>query len=395
MAYVMRLYAHLLALVHVITCMAVSVQANYPSFPLPLRNLHQFPLTTYLQDVAVASNGDIYMTTVSPDASIYSVSGATTTTPTVSLVHKFDGINAATGIIETQPGVFTFLAGRQSSLGVAILGTFGVFELDSRHGKPIITELVPVPDSGLIIGVIPIPGVPDTLLVSDSTLGKVWRVNTATRKYEQVLDDASMKSPPWAPLPFGIGGIQLHKGYLYFVACYEALIYRIRFTDDGYPAPGAEVELVVALRSIYIDNFVIGPGEDDTIWAATNADNRLFAITPDGNVTVVAGAPDELTVAGDVAGAFGRLPGDNNTLYVVTAGGMLNPINGSLFEGGKVVAVDTTSFLEDSKPPNDVFPPNSKIPISTQQPGSMEVFGCTSRSVLELFHIFLSYIIGR
>ena len=391
----MRLYIHLLALVHVITCLAVSVQADPHSFPLPLRDIHQFPLTTYLQDVAVASNGDVYMTTVFPDASIYSVSGATTTTATASLVHKFDDLNAATGIIETQPGVFTFLAGKQSDLGVGIHGTFGVFELDTMHGKPIITELVHVPDGGLIVGVIPIPGMPNTLLVSDSTLGKVWRVNTVTRKCEQVLQDVSMNPPAWAPLPFGIGGIQLHKGYLYFVVCFEALIYRIRFTDDGYPAPGAEVELVLALRSIYIDNFVIGPGDDDTIWAATNADNRLFAIKPDGNITVVAGAPDELTLAGVIAGAFGRLPGDTNTLYLVTSGGLLNPINGSLFEGGKVAAVDTTTFLEDSKLSNDVFPPNSKIPLSTQQPVNMGAFGCTSKSVLELFHLFLSYIVGR
>lgn len=391
----MRFYAHLLASVHVVACLAVSVQASHHSLPLPLRKIHQFPLTTYLQDVAVASNGDIYMTTVFPDASIYSVSGATTTTTTVSLVHKFDEMNAATGIIETQPGVFTFLAGRQSSLGVGIHGTFGVFELDTRYGKPIITELVHIPDGGLIVGVIPIPGVPNTLLVSDSTLGKVWRVNTATRKYEQILQDASMHPPPWALLPFGIGGIQLHKGYLYFVACFEARIYRIRFTDDGYPAPGAEVELVIAIRSIYIDNFVIGPGDDDTIWAATNADNRLLAITPDGNVTVVAGAPDELTVMGDVAGTFGRLPGDTNTLYVVTGGGMLNPINGTFFEGGKVVAVDTTSFLEDSKPSNDVFSPSSKVPFHSQQPLDKGVFDCTSKSILERIHIFLTHIIGR
>ena len=361
----MRLETQLLVLVHVGTCLTVSVQASYHSFPLPLRNIHQFALTTYLQDVAVASNGDIYMTTVSPDASLYSISGATTTRPIASLVHRFDDMNAATGIIETQPGVFNFLAGRQSSLGVGIHGTFRVFELDTRYDKPIITELVHVPDSGLIVGVIPVPGVSNTLLVSDSTFGKVWRVNTATRKYEQVLQDASMAPPAWAPLPFGIGGIQLHKGYLYFVASFEALIYRIRFTDNGYPAPGAKVELVLALRSLYIDNFVIGPGDDDIIWAATNADNRLFAITPNGNPTVVAGAPDELTVAGDVTGAFGRLPGDTNTLYVITAGGMLNPINGTLFEGGKVVAVNTTSFLEESKPFNDVFPPNSEIAFST------------------------------
>ncbi|KAI4124092.1 MAG: hypothetical protein LQ338_004998 [Usnochroma carphineum] len=391
----MRGYTQFLVVGHVVTCLAVYVRASHHSFPLPLRDIHQFPLTTYLQDVAVAYNGDVYMTSVFPDASIYSVSNATTSTPTTSLVHKFDDINAATGITETQPGVFNFIAGRQSSLGVGIHGTFGVFELDTRHGKPIITELVNVPDGGLIVGVIPVPGMPNTLLVSDSTLGNVRRVDTATRTYEEVLHDASMKSPPWAPLPFGIGGIQLHKGYLYFVACYEAIIYRIRFTDDGYPAPGAEVELVLALRSIYIDNFVIGPGDDDTIWAATNADNRLFAITPDGNVTVVAGAPDKLTIAGAVAGAFGRLPGDNNTLYVVTSGGMLNPVNGTLFEGGKVVAVNTTSFLEDSKPSNDLFFPSSKVRFSTQQPVDKGLVGCTLESSLELFHRILSYIIGR
>ena len=391
----MRLSIHLLALVRVITCLAVRVQEDPHSFPLPIRDIHQFPLTTYLQDVAVASNGDIYMTTVFPDASIYSVAGATTSTATASLVHKFEDLNAATGIIETQPGIFTFLAGKQSNLGVGIHGTFGVFELDTTHGKPIITELVHVPDGGLIVSVIPIPGVPNTLLVSDSTLGKVWRVNTITRKYEQVLHDVSMNPPAWAPLPFGVGGIQLHKGYLYFVVCFEALIYRIRFTDDGYPAHGAEVELVLELRSIYIDNFVIGPGDDDTIWAATNADNRLFAIKPGGDVSVVAGAPDELTLAGVVAGAFGRLPGDTNTLYLVTAGGLLNPINGSLFEGGKVAAVDTTTFLEDSKLFSDVSPQNSKSHFDTLQPVDKGVFGCTSKSVQKVFHVILSYIVGR
>ena len=390
----MRLYIHLLALVRVITCLAVSVQEDPHSFPLPLRDIHQFPLTTYLQDVAVASNGNIYMTTVFPDASIYCVSGATTTTATAALVHKFDDLNAATGIIETQPGVFTFLAGRQRDLGVGIHGTFGVFELDTTHGKPIITELVHVPDGGLIVGVIPIPGVPNTLLVSDSTLGKVWRVNTVTRECKEVLHDVSMDPPAWAPLPFGVGGIQLHKGYLYFVVCFEALIYRIRFTDDGYPAPGAEVELVLELRSIYIDNFVIGPGDDDTIWAATNADNRLFAIKSDGNVSVVAGAPDELTLAGVIAGAFGKLPGDTNTLYLVTSGGLLNPINGSLFEGGKVAAVDTTTFLEDSKLSNDRSHPNSKIPFTSRQPVDKGILGCTSNSVQRLFHTFLGYIVG-
>ncbi|KAL8770435.1 MAG: hypothetical protein Q9209_003861 [Squamulea sp. 1 TL-2023] len=397
----MKIQGQLLTLAQAVESLAVSVLQIHHSFPLPLRNVHQFPLPTYLQDVAVGSRGDLYMTTVFPDGSIYSVSGATNTTPTINHVQKFDNVNAATGIVEIKPRVFNFLAGRQSDLGVGIHGTFGVFELDTRTGKPNITELVHVPDSGLIIGVIPVPNLPHILLVSDSTLGRIWRIDTATRKYEPVLGDRTMKPPPWGVLPFGIGGIQLHKGYLYFVACFEARIYRIRFTDDGYPAAGAEVELVVALRSIYIDNFVIGPGEYDVIWAATNADNRLFAITLDGIITVVAGAPDELTVAGVVAGSFGTLPGDANTLYVVTSGGMLNPINGTIFEGGKIVAVDTTNFLKANKRKlslsSDHSPPDSaKTPATNQSSSTKARFdGSVSKCIVEIIAVSFRYIVGR
>ena len=391
----MRVCAHLLALIYLVTNLATSEAASRDALPLPLRDIHHFPLLTYLQDIAVASNGDLYMTTVFPDATIYSVSDTTSSTPSASVVHKFEDINATTGIIETQPGIFNLLAGKQGAVGVGFHGTFGVFELDTRHGEPVITELVHLSNAGLIVGVIPTPSMPEVLLVSDSTLGKVWRVDTAARKYEEVLHDVSMEPPPWAALPFGIGGVQFHKGYLYFVVSFEALIYRIRFTEDGYPVPGADIELVVAVRSIYIDNFVIGPGDGDIIWAATNADNKLFAITPDGNVTVVAGAPDETTIEGDVAGAFGRVPGDTNTLYLVTSGGLVNPINGTVFEGGKVVALDTTGFLEDSNASDDHTIANSKIDADSQQPLSRQILSGTPNPVLDLLYAFLEYIVGQ
>jgi hypothetical protein len=50
-----------------------------------------------------------------------------------------------------------------------------------------------------------------------------------------------------------------------------------------------------------------------------------------------------------------------------------------------IVAVDTTSFLEISKPSKDIYPPTSNNYSSTQQPVEGEVFDC-SKSVLEMFY---------
>jgi len=88
--------------------------------------------------------------------------------------------------------------------------------------------------------------------------------------------------------------------------------------------------------TIFVDNMVFGPGHDDTLWAGTNADNGLIAVAPSGAVlTTVAGAPDEMTMAGAVTPRFGRLPGDEDNLHVCTSGAIVLPVNGTEFEGGK------------------------------------------------------------
>lgn len=302
-----------------VTLLATTVRAV--SLPFPLRTVYQFSLPTYLNNIFIRPNGDIYVTTVWPNASIYSISAPNADHPVMTLIHTFDEINATTAIVETRPNVLAFLGGNQSSLGVGINGTFGVWELDlhptldGKGGKPSIQELVSIPDGGLLVGIRPLPDAPSTVLVSDSTAGVVWRVDTLTREYELGLQDSDMVGPVWGATQFGINGVQIRKGYLYWSNSYLASIYRMAITPDGYAAPGAKSELVAALRAIYLDTFCFSADEDDdTIWAATDADNRLAAISPNGTVTYVAGEPDQMTLAGSVAPAFGTLPGDTKTL---------------------------------------------------------------------------------
>lgn len=286
-----------------------------------------------------------------PNASIYYVSNVTKPNLKVSLIHTFDEVNAATGIIETEPDVFAFLAGKQSHLGIGINGTFGVWELDLRPtrghtpGSPIIRELIHIDDAGLIISLIPVPNDPDSYLVSDSTMGVVWRVNLKTREYKLGIEADGMRSVVWAATQFGISTIEIHKGYLYWINTYTATIYRIPINNDGYPPSSAQSEVYKSVRTIYLDGFTFGPGDDDIIWAATNADNRLLAISPEKEVTFVAGYPDEMTLAGAVLPQFGKKCGDRNTLYIVTSGALPFPINGTVTEDGKLAAVDTKGLF--------------------------------------------------
>ncbi|CAI7657618.1 unnamed protein product [Penicillium glandicola] len=195
-------------------------------------------------------------------------------------------------------------------------------------------------------------------------MGLVWRVDTRTRKYEPAIkDDETMHFPAWAVTPFGINGLLILNGYLYWSNSYLASVYRIAITKDGYAAPGAHGDLVKRIQSVCLDTFCLRPGDNDIIWGATDADNRLVAVTSDGTATFVAGAPDEMTLAGSVAPGFGTLPGDTDTLYVATSGAMVFPVNGTIIEGGKIVAVDTTGFL-----------PNH----STKESRPVISFGCSS-----------------
>ncbi|KAK3904370.1 hypothetical protein C8A05DRAFT_13766 [Staphylotrichum tortipilum] len=322
-----------------------------PSYPLPLRMVYQFSKPTYLQCLYVRSNGDMLMGTVFPNASIYYLTGATTPTPHVSVIHTFAGIpstdviNGVTGIVETEPNLFTFTGGIQQSLGLQVNGTWGVWQLDMRTNSTSLREIQHIPNSGLLSAIVALPQNPTVVLVADTSLGQILRVDThAPAKWEVVLADwATMHYPPWASLQFGVNGLTIRGEYLYWTNSFVATIYRVRITEDGYAAPGARPEEVTWVRSLFVDGLVFGPegNGDQTLWAATNADNRVLAISGEGKVTTVAGAPDEMTAAGVVAPRFGRLAGDEHTLYVASSGGIVLPVNGTEFEGGKVVAIDT------------------------------------------------------
>ncbi|KAI1170811.1 hypothetical protein F4777DRAFT_567831 [Nemania sp. FL0916] len=325
-----------------------SSQAGSGTALLPYRLVHQFPFPFYIEAIHVRDNGDLLVTTVAPTASIWYLAGVKPGPPVVTRLAEFQNINVASAIVETeQTDIFLFIGGNQTTLGAGVDHTYSVYELDISQGldKPIISERVRMTDARFCVAIEPLPGRPSQYLVTDTRGGIIWKVDATAGTYERALQDEIMKPPVWAPIKFGINNAHVRDGYVYWPNGFLGQIYRNEITEEGFPVAGTQKELVKEIRAVFTDGMAFDPSGRDLLWVASNANNQLLAVPFQGDVVTVLGASDESLLPGPVEMAFGKLPGDTQTLYVVTCGAMVNPINGTFVEGGKIVAVDTSSFV--------------------------------------------------
>ncbi|KAI0125300.1 hypothetical protein BJ170DRAFT_499486 [Xylariales sp. AK1849] len=311
---------------------------NAPSLPLPAETIFQFNTSgTWIENIAVRSNGALLVTLLYPAPQLYLIPDPWSDSPAAELVYTFPDATGLLGITEIEPETFVLASGVFSDAGG---GNYSVWEVAFRGSTtPAIRKITDIPSALLLNGVAAVPGCGSAVLISDCAQGLVYRVDTRTGDHTTAVQVPEMAPIPGAASQIGINGIKIRGGYLYFDNSYKATMYRIKLTRDGFAAAGARAELVATLDGApFVDDFAIAP--DGAIWAATNIGDTLWRINGDGN-GVVAGLDTELTVAGDTAAAFGRTSRDGDMLYVVTCGALGNPVNGTITEPAKVVAIDT------------------------------------------------------
>ncbi|KAL7959334.1 hypothetical protein V8C34DRAFT_280455 [Trichoderma compactum] len=91
------------------------------------------------------------------------------------------------------------------------------------------------------------------------------------------------------------------------------------------------------------DDFDVQP--DGTVYLPTAAQNTVIRVSLDGRVQQLAGTADSLAVGGGTAAKFGRGPNQKKALFVTTSGDRFSPINGTIMEPGKLVAVDLSDVI--------------------------------------------------
>ncbi|KAI0517341.1 hypothetical protein F5B22DRAFT_119084 [Xylaria bambusicola] len=342
------MYASMLTLLALASKTAFALPApaeQTAGVPLPAHTIFQLDDTlpnSWFENIAVRRNGDLLVTMLMPNASIYSISEPLSGSPKASITN-IDGANGLLGITEISPDVFIVAGGQFSGIAEPVPGTMAVWEVDFRKEEPTTRLVAKMPEAGLLNGVATISRCSSAVLIADTGMSRVWRVDTVTGAYEIAVEVPEMLPLANATLQLGVNGVDVRDGYLYFDNSNRASIFRLPIDKRGMAVEGVEPELLTKLtHGKNMDDFLID--EEGRFWAATNSDNTVEVADGNSPSVVVLGSPSELTVAGDTALAFGRTKADKNIIYVVTGGAVANPVNGTLTEPAKVVAIDRTGF---------------------------------------------------
>ncbi|KAK1751260.1 hypothetical protein QBC47DRAFT_434133 [Echria macrotheca] len=320
---------------------------------------------TWIENLAVRPNGDLLLTTVLPDGTLFLVQNPSSPQPRVLPIFTFP-TNATHGITEFSPDTFLVIASNISQSdnpANGVLGTNQVWavSLHDTSNPPAVTarvkKITDLPDAPRLNGAAAVPN-SSVVLLGDSQLGAVFRLDTATGKYTK-----AFQLPEMAPVPgsnssddaLGINGMKVPgDGFLYFSNAASRTMYRTAITGDGFPASGSgsnnPVEKIAQITSVpWLDDFDVR-ASDGSIFLTGSTGNVLLFIQRTGSgyaaPVVAAGALDQLALATCTAAVFGRSSGGRSTamLFVTTGGGLGGPVNGTVIEPAKVVAVDTSGL---------------------------------------------------
>ena len=310
---------------------------NKPELPLSVEVIYEFPPGTWLENIAVRRNGQI-LTTVLTAPEIYQVDPCQKRDPI--LLYSFPATSVF-GIAELQPDVFYVAVGNATLSSVdsslsSVPGSFSVWKLDLRSfsvtlGKPVeVTKIATITGARLLDGVAVLDARQGLLLIADPLLGRIWQLNVYTREINIFSDDPLVQAPADSPLPFGVNGIQVRHGAVYFSNSIRNIIGRID-----------EPAVVVVEGFGVIDDFAIG--SNGAFFVADNLGGALvYAPAAGGESTIIANITTNPTAV-----AFGRRSEDAQSVYVSTAGGPPQAFASSSPPRGQILKLDVSAFLND------------------------------------------------
>lgn len=186
---------------------------------------------------------------------------------------------------------------------------------------------------------------PGILLAADSGKGLVYRIDTAKKSWSVFLNDPTLKANLTASAKIGVNGIHVYRDRLYFDNTWQSpLLARVPIHPESATKAGP-VEVLFKAASFPLNE---GNGQADdfsfdsegNIWLASASSSVVKLDIRKKTQKLIAGGPDDPTLIGTTATAFGRTKKDKDVLYITTNGGLSDPSVVGVI-GGKVLALDT------------------------------------------------------
>ncbi len=183
-----------------------------------------------------------------------------------------------------------------------------------------IKKSFPIAAAGFPNGIAALPSLPAVVLISDSVEGKIWRVDTSQGKIELAWQDPSLGP---GDTGFGVNGIKIFHGYLYYASTSTGILSRVWISEDGRRFEHPEVVARLSDSSLSFDDFSID--SCGVIYAAVHP-NTVERIWPDGKQDTLVGGNSTL-LEFPTSTAIAR----NGHVLFVTTGGVTN--TDALFKG--------------------------------------------------------------
>ncbi|KAL9034848.1 MAG: hypothetical protein Q9214_006857 [Letrouitia sp. 1 TL-2023] len=322
---------------------------NPNSSLLPFDILWEFPLGTWVENIAITKDGDALVNLLtSPE--VYLVPTCPPHKPI--LIATIPGVIGLLGITQVGVDVFYVVAGN-FTLTSSGPGSYSVWKIDLRGVAPSAakaSKVVDIPQGIFLNGLTVLNPVKGILLIADSGAGVIWSLDVNSKKVAIAINDTTM-APTEGRIAIGINGFRIVGNELFYTNTNRFSFNKVSIDLETGTATGRGVALATN-PDFAPDDFTIDFQQN--AWVASNAGNQLTllpgALNPSTTsvpIKIVAGTRDSTTVAGLTAAQFGTTAKDlkRGSLYVTTTGGLLQYIHRNWTTGGTLSRVDLRPYL--------------------------------------------------
>jgi putative intracellular protease/amidase/sugar lactone lactonase YvrE len=269
-----------------------------PEAIAPAKTIAEFPVNTFLENIALDSDGTIFVTSYE-EGKIYRITQN-------GEYREFVSVNGnVAGIAINSAGNLLIAASVDGKIPT-------ILRVDSTG---LIETLVTIPEAIFLNGMTHLTG--DLYLVADSYKGAIWVIDTTAKTAKIWLQHSLLGRSDEHNLFPAINGLKIYQNVLFASNTQRQLLIRIPLLANLTPGTPE-----VFLTNVNLDDFAFDV--QGNLYGTTHVYNSVIRISPDKQITIIATVAEGVT--GSTALAFGRSDHNRNQIYVTTNGGMSLPL---------------------------------------------------------------------